>query len=326
VHWRGGLRGGACVRVAEGESRAATTHNKSSTMNDEPEALASASDATTENTIPFREFLEAVHPSVVKEVSGLLEEKSVPGGRRWDLVTPDLRLHCPNCGGEQTFRRNEDCPSLALNAINLLFVWYLCSDCRKATKLFSLSIAPSKDARRGRAYKYAEDPPFGVPVPNKLLRLFGSDGKTFLKGRQCENQGLGVGAFAYYRRVVENHKNDLFNEIIRVCETVDAPQELIAELGSAKNEVSFTRSMDHIKVALPQGLLINGQNPLLALHGALSFGLHNETDEECLKAASAVRLVLSDLVEKMSLLRQDTKELHTAMNFLLAKKGGPLTV
>jgi hypothetical protein len=39
-----------------------------------------------------------------------------------------------------------------------------------------------------------------------------------------------------------------------------------------------------------------------------------------------VRLVLSDLVEKMSLLRQDTKELHTAMNFLLAKKGGPLTV
>jgi hypothetical protein len=173
----------------------------------------------------------------------------------------------------------------------------------------------------GQVYKYGEKPPFGVPVPNRLLRLFGSDGQTFLKGRQCENQGLGVGAFAYYRRVVENHKNDLLEEIIRVCETVGASQELIAELGSARNEVSFTKSVDHIKMALPQGLLINGQNPLLALHGALSVGLHNETDEECLEAARAVRLVLSDLAEKMSILRQDNKELHTAVHFLLAKKG-----
>jgi hypothetical protein len=96
---------------------------------------------------------------------------------------------------------------------------------------------------------------------------------------------------------------------------------LIAELGEAKSEMSFSKSVDHIKMALPQGLLINGQNPLLALHGALSVGLHNDTDEECLKAASAVRLVLSDLVEKMSTLRQDNKELHTAVNYLMTKKG-----
>jgi hypothetical protein len=136
------------------------------------------------------------------------------------------------------------------------------------------------------------------------------------------NQGLGIGAFAYYRRVVENHKSELFHEIIRVCETVGDRQELITELRAAQSEISFSKSLDHIKMALPQGLLINGQNPLLALHGALSVGLHNETDDGCLEAARAVRLVLTDLVEKMSILRQDNKELHAAMDVLLAKKGG----
>jgi hypothetical protein len=173
----------------------------------------------------------------------------------------------------------------------------------------------------GTAYKYGEIPPFGVPVPKKVLRLFGKDGLVFLKGRQCENQGLGVGAFAYYRRVVENHKNDIFDEIIRVCETVEAPPQLVEELRSAKEEISFSKAMDKVKTGLPQGLLINGHNPLMALHGALSVGLHNESDEKCLEAAHAVRLVLTDLVERMSLLRQENRQLQDAVEFLIAKKG-----
>jgi hypothetical protein len=72
--------------------------------------------------------------------------------------------------------------------------------------------------------------------------------------------------------------------------------------------------------ALPEGLRIDGHNPLTALHGALSVGLHNESDEECLEAASAVRLVLTDLVERMSLLRQDSAELNKAVQLLISKK------
>ena len=38
-----------------------------------------------------------------------------------------------------------------------------------------------------------------------------------------------------------------------------------------------------------------------ALHGALSVGLHNDSDKECLESANAVRLVLTDLTEKISI-------------------------
>lgn len=198
---------------------------------------------------------------------------------------------------------------------------YVCGDCQKETKRYSLWVLMGQTEGEGAAYKYGELPPFGVPVPAKVLRLFGKDAAFFLKGRQCENQGLGVGAFAYYRRVVENHKNDIFDEIVRVCETVGASQQLVQELRSAKGENSFTRAIDMIKTGLPQGLLINGHNPLTALHSALSVGLHGESDEACLEAAHAVRLVLTDLVERMALLRQDNKQLHDAVKLLLAKRG-----
>lgn len=109
--------------------------------------------------------------------------------------------------------------------------------------------------------------------------------------------------------------------IIGVCETVGAPRELVEELNNANREVSFKKAMGQIKTALPQGLLIDGHNHLLASHHALSIGLHNESDAKCLEAAHDVRFVLTDLIERMSLLGQDNRELKNAVQRLAAKKG-----
>src|SRR5688572_15166432 len=45
--------------------------------------------------------------------------------------------------------------------------------------------------------------PPGPRALERLLRLIGKDRDTFLKGRQSENQSLGIGAYVYYRRVVD---------------------------------------------------------------------------------------------------------------------------
>jgi hypothetical protein len=288
----------------------------------EPLPTSDEGNAAPEAPIPFKQFLETVHPSVAKNVSELWSAKRSSGGSQYlDMQTPALRLHCEQCDGERTFRITERA-SLREDSPNGKFISYLCGDCRKQGKLFSLWVKVGQPDGVGIAYKYGELPSFGDPVPNKVLRLFGDDRRNFLKGRQCENQGLGVGAFAYYRRVVENHKNEIFDAIIGVCETVGAPKELIEELCSAKKETRFTAAIEQIKTTLPQGLLIIGHNPLLALHNALSVGLHNESDEECLQTAHAVRLVLTDLIENMTRLRQEKSDLHAAVQLLIAKKGG----
>jgi hypothetical protein len=281
------------------------------------QAIKSAAEESAAH-ISLKEFLERVHPSIVKMVSGAWKRQHSSNGTSVHLNTPELRLHCAVCDGERTFR-SEDDPFLRIDRPNLRYLDYRCGDCQKHVKTFSLWVR-TDDEGAAHAYKYGEKPAFGIPVPNRVLRLFGKDRANFIKGRQCENQGLGVGAFAYYRRVVENHKNEIFEEIIRVCETINASGELIEELRRAQKEISFEKSLAQIKTALPQGLLIDGNNPLLALHGALSVGLHQETDEDCLEAAHAVRLVLTDLVDKMSMLRQDNQDLNKAVQRLLDKR------
>src|SRR5271157_4481656 len=82
-------------------------------------------------TITFKRFLETVHPSVEKQVSGLWHKQRTSGGTKYvEMLTPDLRLHCPNCNGERTFRCDQDY-TLTPDEPNGEFVTYLCSDCRK---------------------------------------------------------------------------------------------------------------------------------------------------------------------------------------------------
>ena len=78
----------------------------------------------------------------------------------------------------------------------------------------------------GRARKIGEWPAFGARLPLRMKRLVGDDYELFMKGYRSENQGLGIGAFAYYRRVVETQKNRLFDEIIKASERLNASPKL----------------------------------------------------------------------------------------------------
>jgi hypothetical protein len=200
------------------------------------------------------------------------------------------------------------------------FVIYTCSNCRRSLKLFALSLRRDAPHMSGIALKLGEDPPFGPVTPARLLRLIQDDREIFLKGRRCENQGLGVGAFAYYRRVVENQRNRIFDKIIEVSRRLQAPAEAIAELEAAKQEHQFKAAIEHIKHGLPQALLIDGHNPLILLHTALSDGLHERSDEHCLELATSIRVVLADLSERIAQVTKDERELKQAVAHLLAVK------
>jgi hypothetical protein len=143
--------------------------------------------------------------------------------------------------------------------------------------------------------------------------------RLFSKGG-CENHGLGIGAFVYYRRVVENQKNRIFDEIIRVATKIGAPTEMIATLESAKQETQFSKALASVKDAIPQSLLINGHNPITLLHSALSGGLHEKSDELCLELAHDVRVVLVELSERLGQALKDEAELNTAVTRLLKAK------
>ena len=47
---------------------------------------------------------------------------------------------------------------------------------------------------------------------------------------------MGIGAFVYYRRVIESQKNRIFDELIRVINKISPQDEVLADLEAAKKE------------------------------------------------------------------------------------------
>jgi len=153
-----------------------------------------------------------------------------------------------------------------------------------------------------------------------VIELLGGDAEYFLKGHRSEAQGLGIAAFAYYRRVVENQRTHIFDEIISAAEHVGAEPAMIERLKHLRQHWRFQQSVDELKGCLPQILLIEGQNPLELLHPVLSDSIHDRTDEEALEIAGEIRLVLINLAERIALAKTQSDELKEAVAKLAARK------
>jgi hypothetical protein len=227
------------------------------TAHDSPEAIG------------FAEFLEGVPPSQMRSIADL----STPSNSASNTMnTPQITLHCTSemCNGPRAHRRTEDAPWIHPGKAKNIFLTYICSNCRAKYKLYSLSVTLDDNEKSALVYKFGELPAFGPVTPTRLLTLLGDQRELFLKGRRCENQGLGIGAFSYYRRVVEHQKGRIFDEVIKVSKKIGASGEILDLLAQAKSETQFSKSVSLVRDAIPQALLIGGYNPLTLLHNALS--------------------------------------------------------
>lgn len=272
----------------------------------------------------FAEFLESSPPNQLILISDLMTLKRAGSGpAAYCLKTPEIQLHCSNetCNGVRFFRCiSGSTVQLAFSESDNVFFTYKCANCQNSLKTYSVAATRTENDTIGTLYKFGESPIFGPPTPARLLKLVGPDRDLFLKGRRCENQGLGVGAFVYYRRVVESQKNRILKEIIKVLDRLDSPKENIAKLNTAIAETQFTKALEIAKPAMPESLLVNGHNPLKLLHSALSDGIHNMSDEECLGYAASIRVVLGELAERLSQALKDEAELTHAISRLLTPK------
>lgn len=238
---------------------------------------------------------------------------------------PAIELYCngSKCAGFR-FADPEQTASLDFTGYNRTrYLWceYKCRNCESFLKLYAVAItSPKADGQTGLALKIGEYPLFGPHLPPGVVELLGGDSEYFLKGHRSEAQGLGIAAFAYYRRVVENQRTHIFDEIISAAEHVGAEAAMIDRLKQLRQHWRFQQSVDELKGCLPQILLIEGQNPLELLHPVLSDSIHDRTDEEALEIAGEIRLVLINLAERIALAKTQSDELKQAVAKLAARK------
>lgn len=236
------------------------------------------------------------------------------------IIPPPARItrYCGNfhCKGERFFQLLHHQNMITTPEENGVFsAVYLCGNCTicKVVVVVSMSQETNEGKRTVTACKLAEDPIRYAPISGHLRSILGPDLDLMTKGLRCEQLGLGVGAASYYRRIVEDRKNTLLDEIRKVCVAIGGHEAAIAELEKAKGETQFSKAIDMVSSGLPESLKIEGHNPLTLLHSALSQNIHADHDEECLVSAKATRVVLVELARRIDETLKERSEVALAV-------------
>jgi hypothetical protein len=238
----------------------------------------------------------------------------------------NLNLHCdnPQCDGVRRHFKSDSSEFVVREFAVYVLAVYRCSNCEEFRKLFGLkSVMGTEGKSLATCTKIYQEPPFGQPIPKRLFEVIGEENREhFLQARRAIARGLGIGAHAYYRRIVENTKFELVGSVLKVAQATNAAPEQIEQLKKAQIETRFSAAIDMLRdaSAIPPILLIDGHNPLALLHDALSEGIHQLDDVECLQRAKDAEVILCEVADRIRIALTDRQSVKAALASITKRK------
>lgn len=234
---------------------------------------------------------------------------------------PPINMVCSVCQSNQTYVMTDDYEWQSLKQHEygvygqVFTMGYLCSHCNTFLRTFCVKI----DDNGQSMMKVGQYPAWEIKSDANIEQLLGEHAGYYKKGLVCESQGYGIGAFGYYRRIVEEIIDGLLDEI--GCLLSDDELTKYQEALSKTKQTTVTQEkIDLVKDLLPSILRPEGMNPLSVLHSALSEGLHANSDDECLEYAETCREILVFLVNQIVASKAASKGITESMRKLLEKK------
>lgn len=238
---------------------------------------------------------------------------------QWVLNQPSIQLFCSSgeCGGYRFFDLSGSNLNQPSTAVQYIFMTYKCRNCRKSPKTFALRAMSVDSSSPSIVVKMGEFPFYGGQLSAKFMAFLGPYKELFIQGNRAENAGFGFGAFAYYRRVVEYLKPFVIDEIAKISRASGANEQMMLQFEKAARTGDFRQAVAEVGEYVPHTLMIQGQNPLILLRNALEEGIRAVSDTESLEVSAGIRIILSELAERISFAQADNGELLSAVNRLL---------
>ena len=267
----------------------------------------------------WSEFLESTPAYVQREFKNLIQDVRPKGpGTLYGIYFPIIRLYCEVDDGVRGC--NPDVGSVGCEEDRTLFIRYTCRDCGRWDKTFALILVPDLKVtpKMVSAMKLGEYPPFGSHLAKRLQDMLSkSDLELYRKGLRTEREGHGIGAAAYFRRVVDNQWRGLVRKLRDAAEKLGTPPEKLKVFEEALAQPQFSTAVDMLKDAIPAKLLIlDGRNPLTLLYKPLSMQIHDFSDDQCLEQAADIRIILNETFDTISRVLKDDEALKAAVNRL----------
>ena len=248
-----------------------------------------------------------------------------------DFPEVNLNLYCPNCNHIRTFRITykyihkkekklaiislKRLPSPTLEENDIVNLNYICAYCEDYHRFFAIKMGEGLKTIE----KVGQFPPWSIKIEKNLKKLLGEYSEYYKKGKTCESQSYGIGAFAYYRRIIE----DIIGELLELIPNLMTGEEL-QKYNEALEKVRGTKNTQDkiafVKDLLPPILIPEQFNPLKTIYDVLSTGLHGRTDDECLNDAELIRTSLIFLVNAILSRRKEQLEYTESMKKILEEQ------
>ena len=234
-----------------------------------------------------------------------------------DFVPERLNTRCSTCEGWPTTTWRGGGP-------NIEELLYECLSCEKETIKFFLSVKSldgthslTRDRDQFEATKHisiekvGQAPAWKAPIPRLLRKALGKDGVDhYVKGSASKREGLGIGAVSYFRRIVEDHVDQLL-AIVEEAAVAVGDQETAKRVREANASFQATERLRIAAENTPLILRPDNHNPIGVLYDLLSDGLHNRSDEENAVIAARAQKALAFFFETWGAYKEHSKEFAT---------------
>ena len=251
------------------------------------------------------------------EIKSFFETAQLYSSRRFKLpLTPRKDLHideidsyCEICLQNRPFHDLSLSTDRTTKATNALFILpqlktgragfsFTCVSCKKSSRVYM--VEQIVDDETITIQKYGQLPRGGIPRDKTLQKFLKDDRDNYEKAVLCLSHEYGVAAFAYFRRIVENNINHLLDLLQEDLQSSGGDQKNLLAIQSLRDGSPMSEKIKIANLALPGHLQPDGLNPLGKLYQVLSEGVHNLSEEDCLRKAKATSECLTFLVSELA--------------------------
>lgn len=254
----------------------------------------------------LREFIET------KPLYSNAEVSLPPLRRHFQLDV--ARLYCSVCKTEQPFRKPDheswywgmdkyasDAKSKqVLGKLDLLHngvfpIELVCQECKKQRSYFFVHV----DVERNKVTKSGQMPLWLPRVEKDIAQELGTSLFFYQRGLRCLNESFGIGACAYFRRMVEDYVNPLLRLLREFKAEQGANAKQLAEIDEVISSKDFSAKTKYASEICPESLNVGGINPLKKLHDLLSYNIHVGSEAEATEIALQLRTTIEYVIRQL---------------------------
>jgi hypothetical protein len=286
---------------------------------------------------------------ILENFSGMNSDYSNP----YDLVEATFEYHCENEESKRTFELDLDPETkdlygkmtsgiiLGQNIVDKKLNYTVkvigkCKSCKEYNVFFLLNIFTNNPIIKNENYraqlsinqisieyentnvyikKTGASPQIKV-LPNKIISKYFKKETSgwYFKGINALNENYGIGAFAYFRRIIEFELINIINDIKSLPDSHKVEIQKLLDKHNENPKVSTI--YDNIFKHLPNSLKILGDNPIKILYNQTSEGLHSLGEKECLEKAEKILKLLDFVIIKINEEKSEIKQLRETIKGL----------